>query len=222
MCKLLAFCSHPRLCFEPLILLKFVFNAAPYPIQLFTFMRIRIQLPRIMLILVRIRIQIRNPSCDWYEPVLRIRIRDSVPFWPLAPGSRIPNLYFWELSDKFLGKKFYNSLKIGPHCFSISIIKYFSIQWNLSLQNKVWQLVDVLGSGMGKNQDPGSGIRDEHLGSATLVWAFPEWLQAAGADGVGPVPSRALLRLHHCSLHGAAPPSRPQALPRHAPLHLHL
>jgi hypothetical protein len=25
------------------------------------------------------------------------------------------------------------------------------------------------GSGMGKNQDPGSGIRDEHPGSGTLV-----------------------------------------------------
>jgi hypothetical protein len=25
------------------------------------------------------------------------------------------------------------------------------------------------GSGMGKNQDPGSGIRDKHPGSATLV-----------------------------------------------------
>jgi hypothetical protein len=55
-------------------------------------------------------------------------------------------------------------------------------------------------------------------------WYEPpsDWLQAAGADGIGSVPSRALLRLHHCSLHGAAPPSRPQALPRHAPLHLHL
>ncbi len=26
----------------------------------------------------------------------------------------------------------------------------------------------VFGSGMGKNQDPGSGIRDKHPGSATL------------------------------------------------------
>jgi hypothetical protein len=61
--------------------------------------------------------------------VLRIRIRDPVPFWPLDPGSglgffripdprsRIPNPYFWELGDNFLGKKFYNSLKIGPNFF---------------------------------------------------------------------------------------------------------
>ncbi len=30
-------------------------------------------------------------------------------------GSRIPNTYFLELGDNFLGKKFYNSLKIGPN-----------------------------------------------------------------------------------------------------------
>jgi hypothetical protein len=62
-------------------------------------------------------------------PVLRIRIRDPVPFWPLDPGSgigffripdlgsRIPNPYFRELSDNFLGKQFYNSLKIGSNYF---------------------------------------------------------------------------------------------------------
>ncbi len=32
-------------------------------------------------------------------------------------GSRIPTPYFWEFSDNFLGKKFYNSLKIGPNFF---------------------------------------------------------------------------------------------------------
>jgi hypothetical protein len=37
-------------------------------------------------------------------------------FFP-DPGSRIPNPYFWELRDNFLGKKFYNSLKIGPNFF---------------------------------------------------------------------------------------------------------
>ena len=33
------------------------------------------------------------------------------------PGSRIRTPYFLELSDKFLGKKFYNSLKTGPNFF---------------------------------------------------------------------------------------------------------
>jgi hypothetical protein len=32
-------------------------------------------------------------------------------------GSWIPTPYFLELSDKFLGKKFYNSLKPGPNFF---------------------------------------------------------------------------------------------------------
>jgi hypothetical protein len=35
----------------------------------------------------------------------------------LVLGSRIPTPYFLELSDKFLGKKFYNSLKTGPNFF---------------------------------------------------------------------------------------------------------
>ncbi len=61
--------------------------------------------------------------------VLRIRIRDPVPFWPLDPdtgsgigffpdpGSRIPDPkpIFLELSNKFLGKEFYNSLKTDPN-----------------------------------------------------------------------------------------------------------
>jgi hypothetical protein len=61
--------------------------------------------------------------------VLRIRIWDLGSGAFLTPGSgiqnlekifsgsRIPNPYFWELSDNFLGKKFYTSLKIGPTFF---------------------------------------------------------------------------------------------------------
>ncbi len=40
-------------------------------------------------------------------------------FFP-DPGSRIPNPYFWEVtqvSDNFLDKKLYNSLKIDPNFF---------------------------------------------------------------------------------------------------------
>ncbi len=49
---------------------------------------------------------------------LESSVADSVPSWPLNPGSwigffsgsRIPNPYFWELSDKnFLGKKFFEN-----------------------------------------------------------------------------------------------------------------
>jgi hypothetical protein len=44
-------------------------------------------------------------------------------------GSRIPNPYFLELNDNFLGKRFHNSLKIGPNFFlqhfKTTIIFYF-------------------------------------------------------------------------------------------------
>ncbi len=56
------------------------------------------------------------------------------------PGSRIPNSYFWELSDDFLGKKFYNSLKFGPKFFLqqfknkiiLNFVKFLATK-------KVWQ-----------------------------------------------------------------------------------
>jgi hypothetical protein len=35
-------------------------------------------------------------------------------------GSWIPTPYFLELSDKFLGIKFYNSLKTGPNFFLVA------------------------------------------------------------------------------------------------------
>ncbi len=91
-------------------------------------------------------------------------------------GSRISNAgsqtHIWELSDNFLGKKFYNSLKIGPNFF----LQHFKTKiifnlWNLWLHKKVYQQIffhpslfllfldpRIPGSGMGKNQNPGSGI----------------------------------------------------------------
>ena len=45
----------------------------------------------------------RIPDLGSLIPDPRSRISD--------PGSRILNLYFWELSDNFLDKQFYNSLK---------------------------------------------------------------------------------------------------------------
>ncbi len=89
-------------------------------------------------------------------PVLRIRIRDSVPFLPLDPGSGIgfsrsripdlvswiPNPYFWELWDIFWGKKFYNALKIGPNFFlqhfKIKIVKFCEIY---DSKEKLWQQI---------------------------------------------------------------------------------
>ncbi len=65
------------------------------------------------------------------KTVLRIRIQDPVPFWPLDPGSGIgfsripyPKPICLRAQWKFFGKKFNNSLKIGPNSFfSISKIK---------------------------------------------------------------------------------------------------
>ena len=125
-----------------------------------------------------------------------LRIRDPVPIWPLDQGSglgflripdlgtrsRIPNPYFWELSDNFPVK-------------STTVLSEFAQIFSLPVQNeiifnlvifvatkKVGQLifypcsfVAVGGSGI---QDPGSKnrdprwikirIRDKHPGSATL------------------------------------------------------
>ncbi len=119
-------------------------------------------------------------------------IRDPVPFWPLDPewvyfgspisdtGSRIPNSYFWKLSDNFLGKKFHNSLKFGRNFFleqfKNKIILHFvkfvvtKIVWKIyfftlsfvavfgsGIRDPGFGFRDS-GSGMGKNQDPGSRI----------------------------------------------------------------
>jgi hypothetical protein len=102
-------------------------------------------------------------------------------------GSRIPDPYFWELSDNLLGKSFINLWKLAQiFFFSISEIQ-FSILWNLWLQKKVWQqfffsplsFVAVFGSEIRDPKpgceirdprcgirDPRSGNRDKHPGSA--------------------------------------------------------
>jgi hypothetical protein len=80
-------------------------------------------------------------------------------------GSRIPNPYFGKLCDNFLGKKYY-SLSIGSifflYLFENKINFYFTKF--LATKKKVRQLIFspflfcfVVGYGMDKNQDPGSG-----------------------------------------------------------------
>ncbi len=105
--------------------------------------------------------QTSNTSGNFlFFTVLRIRIRDLVPFWPLDPGSgkktQTRNPYFLELSDNFLVKKFYNSLKIGPNFFLRHFknkIIYNVVKFMATI--KVWQLiflplpfVAVFGSGI--------------------------------------------------------------------------
>ncbi len=74
-----------------------------------------------------------------------------------------PNPYIWELSDNFMGKKLYNSLKIDPNFF----LQHFKTKIIINLWNffSPFSFVAVLGSGIrdpgcgtGKNQNPGSGI----------------------------------------------------------------
>ena len=90
-------------------------------------------------------------------------------FDPWIPdlGSRIPNQYFWELSDNFLGKKFYNSLKIGPYFF----LQHFNnnIVFNFvkfMATKKVWQLIffTPLFCSCFWIRDPRSGVRDLGFG----------------------------------------------------------
>ncbi len=123
------------------------------------------------------------------QPCPVFRIQEPVPFWPLDPffsGSRIPNLYFWELIDNFLGKKFYNSLWISPHFFlhqfKNKIIFNFVIFQFIFVAAKKGRttiffhpsfFVAIFGSGI---RDPGSGLNipdPQHWhcrGLATFWW----------------------------------------------------
>ncbi len=112
-------------------------------------------------------------------------IRNPVPFWPLDPGSgkgffqipdlgsQIPNPYFWELSDNFLGEKSYNSWKLAQiFFFSISKRKWFSVLWkerpsywrSLQLSKeaiqhfKTWNFL-IFFTFVGHFCPPGSGFR---------------------------------------------------------------
>ncbi len=91
-----------------------------------------------------------------------------------GPGSGImnPNPYFLELSDKFLGKKFFNSLKTGPnfflHHFKNKFFQFCDIfGYKKGMTSNFFSpplsFIEVFGSGIRdlgwvKNQDPGSGI----------------------------------------------------------------
>jgi hypothetical protein len=90
--------------------------------------------------------------------------------------SQIPNPYFLELGDKFFGKTFYNSLKSGPNFFlkpfkilnNFKLVKFVATKKGMTTNFfALLSFVEVLGSGMGKIS--GSGIRDKHPGSATLL-----------------------------------------------------
>ncbi len=82
-------------------------------------------------------------------------IRGLFDPWISDPGSQTH--YFWEPSDNFFGKKFYNSLKTGPNfVFNISKQSYDNNFFTPFFRCCFW--IRDPRSGMGKNQDPGSGI----------------------------------------------------------------
>jgi hypothetical protein len=120
-------------------------------------------------------------------------IRDPDRFFP-DPGSRNPNTYFWEHIDNFLGKKFYNSLKIqtGPNFFLqhfknkiiFIFVKFVATKKGMTTNFfSTLSFVAVFGSrirdpgpGMGKNQDLGSGIKipdQQHCYCQTLSFSCP-------------------------------------------------
>ncbi len=97
------------------------------------------------------------------------------------PWNWIPNPYFWEFSETFLGKKFYNSLKIGPNYFLqhfknwiiFNFVKFVAAKKGMTTNFFHPSLLLLfLDPGPGSEiRDPGCikiRIRDKHPGSATL------------------------------------------------------
>ncbi len=115
------------------------------------------------------------------DDVLRISVADPDPgsgigFFRIPDlGFRIPHLYFWDLSDNFLGKKFYNSLK-NWH-------KFFFLQ--TSKNNIIYNFVKISQKRYENNffftplfccccwiRDPGYEIRDHGY-----EIRFPGWVK---------------------------------------------
>jgi hypothetical protein len=98
-----------------------------------------------------------------FNSVLWIRVRDPVSVAFLTPGSQIHS--FGSLVTIFWGKKFYNSLKIGPNFFlqhSKHKIIYNFVKSMATKKGLATNFFSPLsfgwdpGSGIGKNQDWGS------------------------------------------------------------------
>ncbi len=105
------------------------------------------------------------------DAVLRIRIRDPVPFWPLDPGSQT---HIFESLETNLCVKSSIILWKLAQIFFLKIVQFCEIY---DSKNKVWpqfffspmSFIAVSGSGI---RDPGwekVRIRDKHPGSATLA-----------------------------------------------------
>jgi hypothetical protein len=116
------------------------------------------------------RIRIRDTGSGAFltpGPGSRIRSRFFSGSRISDPRSRIPTPYFLELSNKFLGKKFYNFfLQHLKNKIILNFVKFVATKKGLTTNLfSPLSFLAVLGSGirdpgsgMGKNQDPGSGI----------------------------------------------------------------
>ncbi len=110
--------------------------------------------------------RVRGIRC-LFDPGSGIRNR----FFP-DPGSRIPNLYFWELIDD----SFYHSLQIGP-TFSSLVQKKIIYNFVIFVATK---------KGRATIFPPFSifycfWIRDKHTGSAKLVLMHQKWKFKSGS-----------------------------------------
>jgi hypothetical protein len=126
--------------------------------------------------------RIRNTSCQCSGSGIRCFLTpgpgSGIGFFRIPDlGSRIPTPYFLELSDKLLGKKFYNSLKTGPNCF-LQHLRIKFVATKKGLKTNFFSLLSFVALLF---LDPGSEvrdpewvkirIRDKHPGSATLLLA---------------------------------------------------
>ncbi len=117
----------------------------------------------------------------------------GIDFFP-DPGSRIPDLrsripnpYFLELSDKFLCKKFYNSLKTGPNFLQhlkkkiiFNFVKFVATKKGL-----ITNFFTPLFCCCFWIRDPEwvkIRIRDKHPGSATLLSTVSRYLRLPVAN----------------------------------------
>jgi hypothetical protein len=112
-----------------------------------------------------------NPENIFFLPVLRIRIRDPVPFRPVDPGSGIGLFRIPDLGSRIPDFKliFLKALKFGPNFFLqqfknkiiLHYVKFLAPKKDMTTNffsplscSCFW----IRDPGMGKNQDPGSGI----------------------------------------------------------------
>ncbi len=99
-----------------------------------------------------------------FDPWIRNRFFPDPGSWIPDPVSQTP--CFWEHSDNFLGEKFSNSLKIGPNFFLqhfknkiiYNFVKFTATKKGMTTHPSLLLLFLDPGSGIGKNQDPESGI----------------------------------------------------------------